>query len=349
MFESIGPVWDGNEVWLVIAGGATFAAFPVWYATMFSGFYLALLLILVLLIVRVVSFEWREKAESPRWRTFWAWVNTIGIGRRPAPLGHRAREPPPRRPDRRPTSDFAGDFCDLFSGYTVLAGIAVVPAVRAPRRASTSRSARSVTCARAALHTRDAPRSGGRAGRRRLPRLDASSSRTTGTTRASSRPSSRSPSRRSPRSRRSSSCAAAQEQVGVRRDGDHDRGSGRDALREPLSAGDGVGSRLREQPDDRQRLLGPLHADGDDRGRRGSHPGHPPLPGLDVPRLPRPARRGGRRQHRSTWSRGRPAPRSPCGARPAPAAPRAGRCAPCWPPTPRSACSRRCSSSPRRS
>ena len=48
MFESIGPVWDGNEVWLVIAGGATFAAFPVWYATMFSGFYLALLLILVL-------------------------------------------------------------------------------------------------------------------------------------------------------------------------------------------------------------------------------------------------------------------------------------------------------------
>ena len=53
MFESIGPVWDGNEVWLVIAGGATFAAFPAWYATMFSGFYLALLLILVLLIVRV--------------------------------------------------------------------------------------------------------------------------------------------------------------------------------------------------------------------------------------------------------------------------------------------------------
>ena len=57
MFETIGPVWDGNEVWLVVAGGATFAAFPAWYATMFSGFYLALLLVLVLLIVRVVSFE----------------------------------------------------------------------------------------------------------------------------------------------------------------------------------------------------------------------------------------------------------------------------------------------------
>src|SRR5213596_2409607 len=59
MFETIGPVWDGNEVWLVVAAGATFAAFPSWYATMFSGFYLALLLILVCLILRVVSFEWR--------------------------------------------------------------------------------------------------------------------------------------------------------------------------------------------------------------------------------------------------------------------------------------------------
>src|SRR5947209_10241890 len=78
MFESIGPVWDGNEVWLVVAGGATFAAFPAWYATMFSGFYLALLLILALLIVRVVSFEWREKSEDPRWRAVWLWMNTVG-------------------------------------------------------------------------------------------------------------------------------------------------------------------------------------------------------------------------------------------------------------------------------
>src|SRR5215510_14709222 len=61
MFETIGPVWDGNEVWLVVAAGATFAAFPAWYATMFSGFYLAFLLILVFLIMRVVSFEWRKK------------------------------------------------------------------------------------------------------------------------------------------------------------------------------------------------------------------------------------------------------------------------------------------------
>ncbi len=76
--RTIGPVWDGNEVWLVVAGGATFAAFPAWYATMFSGFYLALLLILFFLIVRVVSFEWRSKSETPRWRATWTWANTIG-------------------------------------------------------------------------------------------------------------------------------------------------------------------------------------------------------------------------------------------------------------------------------
>src|SRR6266513_2816957 len=78
MFRSIGPVWDGNEVWLVVAGAATFAAFPTWYATLFSGFYLALLLILVLLIVRVVSFEWRGKSDSPRWRAVWTGANTLG-------------------------------------------------------------------------------------------------------------------------------------------------------------------------------------------------------------------------------------------------------------------------------
>ena len=64
MLRSIGPVWDGNEVWLVVAGAATFAAFPAWYATMFSGFYIALLLVLFFLIVRVVSFEWRRRARA---------------------------------------------------------------------------------------------------------------------------------------------------------------------------------------------------------------------------------------------------------------------------------------------
>jgi cytochrome d ubiquinol oxidase subunit II len=68
MLAAIGPVWDGNEVWLLVAGGATFAAFPEWYAALFSGFYLPLLLILVALIVRGVALEFRGKGDTARWR-----------------------------------------------------------------------------------------------------------------------------------------------------------------------------------------------------------------------------------------------------------------------------------------
>lgn len=71
MINTIGPVWDGNEVWVLVAAGATFAAFPEWYATLFSGFYLPLLLILVALIIRGVAFEYRGKRDDPRWRARW--------------------------------------------------------------------------------------------------------------------------------------------------------------------------------------------------------------------------------------------------------------------------------------
>jgi cytochrome d ubiquinol oxidase subunit II len=123
--RTIGPVWDGNEVWLVVAGGATFAAFPAWYATMFSGFYLALLLILVFLIVRVCSFEWRSKSETPGWRSTWTWANTLGslgasllwgIGLSCLVYGV------PIDSD----GDYAGDLLDLFSAYSVFAGVAIV-------------------------------------------------------------------------------------------------------------------------------------------------------------------------------------------------------------------------------
>jgi cytochrome bd ubiquinol oxidase subunit II len=124
MFESIGPVWDGNEVWLVVAGGATFAAFPVWYATLFSGFYLALLLILLLLIVRVLSFEWREKVENPRWRAVWTWMNTIGSAGLPLLWGIALASLLHGVPIASDQS-FAGDFGDLFSAYSVLAGVAL--------------------------------------------------------------------------------------------------------------------------------------------------------------------------------------------------------------------------------
>ena len=71
LYNTVGPLWDGNEVWVLTAGGATFAAFPEWYATLFSGFYLPLFLILLALIVRVVAFEWRGKIDDDRWRA-WA-------------------------------------------------------------------------------------------------------------------------------------------------------------------------------------------------------------------------------------------------------------------------------------
>jgi cytochrome d ubiquinol oxidase subunit II len=71
LLNTIGPVWDGNEVWLLTAGGATFAAFPNWYATMFSGLYLPLLIILVALIVRALGFDYRGKVDDPTWRRRW--------------------------------------------------------------------------------------------------------------------------------------------------------------------------------------------------------------------------------------------------------------------------------------
>ncbi len=74
LINTIGPVWDGNEVWLLTAGGATFAAFPQWYATLFSGFYLPLLLILVCLIIRGVAFEYRAKGSTDLWRRNWDWA-----------------------------------------------------------------------------------------------------------------------------------------------------------------------------------------------------------------------------------------------------------------------------------
>jgi cytochrome d ubiquinol oxidase subunit II len=125
MFATIGPVWDGNEVWLVTAGAATFAAFPAWYATMFSGLYIALLLVLFFLIIRVVSFEWRTKSESPRWRRVWLWANAVGSFGASLIWGVGLANLLYGTPINS-SNDFDGTFWDLFSWYTVLAGLAVV-------------------------------------------------------------------------------------------------------------------------------------------------------------------------------------------------------------------------------
>lgn len=85
--KTFGPVWDGNEVWLLTAGGATFAAFPEWYATMFSGMYLALFLILVCLIIRICAIEWRSKVSSEAWRARWDIMQSASCWLVPVLLG----------------------------------------------------------------------------------------------------------------------------------------------------------------------------------------------------------------------------------------------------------------------
>jgi cytochrome bd ubiquinol oxidase subunit II len=85
--NSIGPIWDGNEVWLIVAGAVIFAAFPDWYATMFSAFYLAMVVIIVALIGRGMSFEFARKIEDPRWRTAWRWALAVGSAVIPLLLG----------------------------------------------------------------------------------------------------------------------------------------------------------------------------------------------------------------------------------------------------------------------
>ncbi|KAA9166815.1 cytochrome d ubiquinol oxidase subunit II [Amycolatopsis acidicola] len=87
LINTIGPVWDGNEVWLIVAAGATFAAFPDWYASLFSATYLPLLIVLVALIGRGVAFEYRGKVDSARWRRNWdrvimagSWIAPLGVG-----------------------------------------------------------------------------------------------------------------------------------------------------------------------------------------------------------------------------------------------------------------------------
>ena len=119
VLNTIGPVWDGNEVWLITAGGALFAAFPEWYASMFSGFYLALLLLLVALILRICAIEYRGKIDDPRWRArcdlgigIGSWVPALAWGWVFANIVRGV----PLAADKQ----FGGAVVDLFSPYALL-------------------------------------------------------------------------------------------------------------------------------------------------------------------------------------------------------------------------------------
>jgi cytochrome d ubiquinol oxidase subunit II len=125
IINTIGPHWDGNEVWLLTAGGATFAAFPQWYATLFSGFYLALFLLLLALILRGVAFEFRSKDEDPRWRNLWDWsifggslVSALLLGVAFANLVHGV--------PIDGQMNYVGGFFNLLNPYALLAGVATL-------------------------------------------------------------------------------------------------------------------------------------------------------------------------------------------------------------------------------
>jgi cytochrome d ubiquinol oxidase subunit II len=122
LISTIGPVWDGNEVWLIVAVGATFASFPLWYAALFSGFYLPLLVILVALILRGVAFEYRGKIDGRRWRG--NWDRAIFFGSLvPAALwgvmfGNVLRGVPINA-----DFDYAGGLGDLLNVYSLVGGL----------------------------------------------------------------------------------------------------------------------------------------------------------------------------------------------------------------------------------
>jgi cytochrome d ubiquinol oxidase subunit II len=124
MINSIGPHWDANEVWLIVAGGATFAAFPNWYATLFSGFYLPLFLILFGLIIRGVAFEYRSKHDHPRWRNLWDWCIFAG-SLLPTILFPIAFANILRGVPIDANMQYAGGFFNLLNPYSLLAALVV--------------------------------------------------------------------------------------------------------------------------------------------------------------------------------------------------------------------------------
>jgi cytochrome d oxidase, subunit II (cydB) len=121
MINTIGPVWDGNEVWLLTAGGATFAAFPEWYATLFSGFYLPLFLILLALIMRICAFEWRGKIASDSWRA-WADRGLVVGSWVPSVLWGVAFANIVRGVELDADHQFVGGFFSLLNPFALLGG-----------------------------------------------------------------------------------------------------------------------------------------------------------------------------------------------------------------------------------
>jgi cytochrome bd ubiquinol oxidase subunit II len=125
VLATIGPLWDGNEVWLVVAAAAMFAAFPGWYATMFSGFYLAVVVLLLALILRGTSFEYRGKNPSRRWHGNWSKLLIVASVLAPFLLGLMLGDLLHGVPIAA-NHEYAGNFGNVFQPYAIFVGITLV-------------------------------------------------------------------------------------------------------------------------------------------------------------------------------------------------------------------------------
>ena len=277
MINTIGPVWDGNEVWLLTAGGATFAAFPFWYATLFSGFYLPLFLILMALIFRGVAFEYRGKIDSARWRRNWDLAIAVGSWV-PAVLWGVAFANIVRGVPINEGGDFTGNLFTLLNPFGLLGGITT--AALFLLHGANFLSLKTLGDVRERAH-RVAQIAGPVAvvgggtfliwnqlargkGWTWVPVLLAAGALVVGIVAE----------RRDPRGHR------------LQRNGRGDRHGGRRALRVALSERDALDHRPGVQPHGDERLLHRLHLEGDDDRRAGHDPGRVAVPGLDVLGVP---------------------------------------------------------------
>ena len=282
MIGTIGPVWDGNEVWLLTAGGATFAAFPLWYASLFSGFYLALLLILVALIVRGVSFEFRGKLETARWRKGWDQAIFWGSAL-PALLWGVAFANIVRGVPMNAAHVVTGNLLTLLNPYGLLGGLATLTLFAL--HGAIFLSLRTTGDLRAA-----GPEGGGahrgrhRAGGRRVP----------GGQPGGARPAGHRPDRRGGRggpAGRGGGHHPGPGGLGLRGHRPDPAARGGDAVRRPVAGRAAVHHGRGVQPYRSQRVISALHADGHDLGCPALHPGGAGLPGLDLLGVPAPGRR----------------------------------------------------------